>query len=217
MADTEFLPDEDVLDDVPEGGERSNVIFAGLSDAPPARAADPLDVRAPNAELRMSQIERRDSIRHFIVLVAVLAAIVASVFARPRESGYESVDVTASRPSRPFATGADSAATPSPPGPVGGETAARPAASTELNPAAVEAKRAAATALAAGQVVEAIEAGEHAVALDPTDAETWLILGAGYDQRGAPAEARRCFASCVRFATHGPRSECSARATTAPN
>ena len=72
------------------------------------------------------------------------------------------------------------------------------------------AKRDAEAALEKGRTAQAIEAGERAIALDPTDAEAWLILGAGYDQRGAYAQARRCFASCAREATHGPRRECAA-------
>jgi cytochrome c-type biogenesis protein CcmH/NrfG len=47
-------------------------------------------------------------------------------------------------------------------------------------------------------------------ALDATDAEGWLILGAAYLQRGSFKDARRCFASCAKEATHGPRGECSA-------
>ena len=46
--------------------------------------------------------------------------------------------------------------------------------------------------------------------LDPTDAEGWLILGAAYLQRAAPQDAKRCFASCVKEATRGPRGECAA-------
>ncbi len=211
VADAEFLPDEDVIDDVPEGGERSNVIFAGLSDAPPSHPIEPVGggtPSAPRADLRISVIERRDSVRHFVVLVAVLAAIVASVFVRPRDAGRESVDGLASRSPRP-AAGADSIAAPNAPGPGGAETVARPSAS-EASRAALEAKSASRAALAAGQALQAIEAGERSLGLDPTDAETWLILAAGYDQRGGHAEARRCFEGCVQFATRGPRGECSA-------
>jgi Flp pilus assembly protein TadD len=76
--------------------------------------------------------------------------------------------------------------------------------------AAREAKRTAQRALDRNRVALAVEAGERSVALDPTDGEAWLILGAAYQQRGTPSEARRCFASCVRLAKRGPRSECAA-------
>jgi Flp pilus assembly protein TadD len=56
----------------------------------------------------------------------------------------------------------------------------------------------------------AIEQGERSVALDTADAETWLILGAAYMQRGKYAQARRCFSSCVQLAQRGARSECAA-------
>jgi hypothetical protein len=76
--------------------------------------------------------------------------------------------------------------------------------------AAREAKKIAQRALDRGKVAEAIEAGERSVALDPTDGDAWLILGAAYQQRGATADARRCFSSCVRQGTRGPRGECAA-------
>jgi Flp pilus assembly protein TadD len=89
--------------------------------------------------------------------------------------------------------------------------AAAPAAAPEPDPiAARESKKVAQRALDRGKAAEAIEAGERSVALDPTDGDAWLILGAAYQQRGSAAEARRCFASCVRLGTRGPRSECAA-------
>jgi Flp pilus assembly protein TadD len=75
---------------------------------------------------------------------------------------------------------------------------------------ATQAKQDAEKALEKGRAAQAIEAAERSVALDPTDAEAWLILGAGYDQRGAFAQARRCFATCAKVATRGPRRECAA-------
>jgi hypothetical protein len=65
-------------------------------------------------------------------------------------------------------------------------------------------------ALEHSKVSLALEVGQRAVDADPTDAETWLILGAAYLQRGRYTEARGCFKSCVEQATQGPRSECKA-------
>jgi cytochrome c-type biogenesis protein CcmH/NrfG len=216
LASIEFLPDEDVLDDVADAspeGQASNVIFAGPSEAPPAHAVEAIEARArieAGTDLRISQIERRDSIRYFVVLVAVLAAIVASVFVRPRDTVRDALDVSTAQTARPVVVGADSMGAASRPDPMGSEAAKARAMSNEEGSEALEAKRASQTALEEGKSAQAIEAGERAVTLDPTDAEAWLILGAGYDQRGTHADARRCFVNCVRLATHGPRGECAA-------
>jgi hypothetical protein len=61
-----------------------------------------------------------------------------------------------------------------------------------------------------GDAVGAIEAARQSLDLDESDAETWLILGAAYMQRGAHHDARESFAACARKATHGDRSECRA-------
>ena len=59
------------------------------------------------------------------------------------------------------------------------------------------------------KVAEAIEAGERAVALDPTDGEAWLILGAAYQEKGNIAAARRAYAACLKEGKTGPRHECA--------
>lgn len=58
------------------------------------------------------------------------------------------------------------------------------------------------------KLADAIEAGERAVKLDPTDGEAWLILGAAYQEKGNMAEARRAYGACVKEATTGPKIEC---------
>ena len=65
-------------------------------------------------------------------------------------------------------------------------------------------------ALDRGHLAAAIEAGEQSVAIDPTDADAWLILGAAYQAQGHAVDARRCFVSCARQARRGARSECRA-------
>jgi hypothetical protein len=65
-------------------------------------------------------------------------------------------------------------------------------------------------ALERSSLVESIGAGERSVALDPTDAEAWLILGAAYQARGDARNASRCFKSCIDRSTHGPKGECAA-------
>jgi len=75
---------------------------------------------------------------------------------------------------------------------------------------AARAKAASQANLEAGKVAAAIEAGERAVQMDPTDGEAWLVLGAAYQQRGDWKEARRCYRTCVERGTRGPKAECGA-------
>jgi tetratricopeptide (TPR) repeat protein len=76
--------------------------------------------------------------------------------------------------------------------------------------AAADAKRDAQRALDRGRLSDAIEAGEESIALDPTDADAWLLLGAAYMQKGRLADARHCFSNCVDQARRGDRWECRA-------
>ncbi len=71
-------------------------------------------------------------------------------------------------------------------------------------------KKAAQRAIDRGDNKGAVEAGERALEVDPTDAETWLIVGAAYQQMGQGAKARQAFSSCMSKSTHGPRGECAA-------
>jgi hypothetical protein len=131
-------------------------------------------------------------------------------------------------PPLPEQSGQPSPAPPPPPLPPPPELAlpaAAPAASVQSSPPpaaaapgtgvadasdAVALKREAQQALEHSKVSLAIEVGQRAVEADPADAETWLILGAAYLQRGHYKEARGCFRSCLEQATEGPRSECKA-------
>jgi Flp pilus assembly protein TadD len=81
----------------------------------------------------------------------------------------------------------------------------------ELSPAeALLAREDARRLLEKGAGKDAIVAGRASVALDPTDAEAWLVLGAAYQLVGHWQEARSAFQSCMRLATRGPTAECSA-------
>jgi len=80
----------------------------------------------------------------------------------------------------------------------------------ELASEALEKKQASQQALEKGKLSLSIELGERAVALDQTDADSWLILGAAYMQRRDMKNARRCFSRCVTQATSGDRKECAA-------
>jgi tetratricopeptide (TPR) repeat protein len=192
----DFLSDEFVLDDVPEQGQGPTIVFAGPSDAPPALRAGP------------ATAQRTVRGRGPYVLVAIGfwagAAVAAITWTRPVASvrGIETMTVATRSPAgNPMAESSGSAA----------PSASDPAnAAEQAAEQAKQAKDEAQGALEKGRAAQAIEAGERAVALDPTDAEAWLILGAAYQQQGAFARARRCFATCTQVATRGPRRECAA-------
>ncbi|HEY1958503.1 MAG TPA: hypothetical protein VGH28_22955 [Polyangiaceae bacterium] len=69
-------------------------------------------------------------------------------------------------------------------------------------------KQAAKAALERGSNGAAIAAGERAVALDGSDAESWLVLGAAYQAMGNVGQAKRCFHSCISQGKKGPVSDC---------
>jgi Tfp pilus assembly protein PilF len=56
----------------------------------------------------------------------------------------------------------------------------------------------------------ALRAGQLAVELDPTDAQSWLVVGAAQQQRGQNDAAKKTFRDCVKQARRGPRDECLA-------
>jgi Flp pilus assembly protein TadD len=214
-TDDDFLADEFVLDDVPDNGREPTVIFAGPSDAPPVMPAAPAPGPATAPGWRP----------YVLVATAVLsaaAAVGATLGARRTTPGRDAISVArGSQAGDPAAEGSAATLAPSggttSAGSVPGATAsASPSASGEADaedPAvqqATRAKQEAESALEKGHATLAIEAAQRAVDLDPSDAEAWLILGAGYDQQKAYAQARKCFATCARVATRGPRRECAA-------
>jgi hypothetical protein len=69
-------------------------------------------------------------------------------------------------------------------------------------------KHASLDALEHRKLDDAVAAGEKATALDPTDADSWLILGAAYHDQGNFLAARRSYAACAKQATRGEVREC---------
>jgi nicotinate-nucleotide--dimethylbenzimidazole phosphoribosyltransferase len=130
------------------------------------------------------------------------AALAAAAVAAPPAAA--DIPPPAEAPAPPtVAADLPAAANPAPPA----DATEIPAQSTQ---AAGNAKKDALRALERGRVAESIEAGEQSVALDPGDADAWLILGAAYQQQGRSVEARRCFTTCAAHAQRGPRGECRA-------
>jgi hypothetical protein len=129
--------------------------------------------------------------------------------AAPPAAAAQPADTAAAQPT-PVAAGAPApSAGEAPAAAPPGESAAAPPPSAQ---SASEAKKASLKALERGRLAAAIEAGEQSVALDPGDADAWLVLGAAYQQRGRYADARRCFTTCAAQAQRGPRGECRALA-----
>jgi Flp pilus assembly protein TadD len=124
----------------------------------------------------------------------------------PAASAQPAQEVPA--PAAPAATAASAPTDQAPAAQAAATQAEQPA---ELDPAqAAKEKTASRIALERGRLGAAIEAGERSVALDPTDGEAWLILGAAYQEKGNAKDARRCYKTCVEQAKRGPRRECAA-------
>jgi len=132
--------------------------------------------------------------------------------------------VTPVAPAEPQAAAAGTAATatpepaPAPAAPVAPEPVQSAPSPKEETTAAespdaereeAKARETSRSALESNRIGVAVEAGERAVKLDPTDGEAWLILGAAYQQRGDPTNARRCYRACVAQGRRGPRNECA--------
>jgi len=75
---------------------------------------------------------------------------------------------------------------------------------------ASEEREVARKALEHGRLRDAAAAAERAAALDPGDAEAWLILGAARQELGQGAAAHAAFKSCVQSGKRGPVGECRA-------
>src|SRR6202042_2039152 len=78
-----------------------------------------------------------------------------------------------------------------------------PSSDTLAPASADEDKAASLAALEQGKIEEAIAAGERATKIDPTDADTWRVLGAAYQDQGTVIAARRCYRACVDSAKRG--------------
>ena len=84
-----------------------------------------------------------------------------------------------------------------------------PSSDTLAPASADEDKAASLAALEQGKIEEAIAAGERATKIDPTDADTWRVLGAAYQDQGNVIAARRCYKACVDSAKRGDTRECA--------
>ena len=97
--------------------------------------------------------------------------------------------------------------------PIPPPAAEAPAAADPLPPAksAHEEREDARKALERGKLKDAIAAGERSVAIDPTDGEAWLLLGAAHQEAGHGKDAREAYLQCTKQGKTGPLRECAAR------
>ena len=61
-----------------------------------------------------------------------------------------------------------------------------------------------------GRMRAGITAARGAIESDPSDAETYLLLGAALQETGQWKEATATFSKCLERATRGPKLECRA-------
>jgi hypothetical protein len=213
----------DAAREAPTPRPSSRIAFAAPSDAPPRPpfVHTPVHPRAQVPGAPAVGIDLPPPVRYAAVGVALAVAAGALWLVRPASPSGGSVAAPGS--SAPHHVAAESpvvepavpeqrvdAVEPATGPGATPEVGPGPSASPPGDPRALEAKHASQVALEKGRTADAIEAGERSVALDPGDAEAWLILGAAYDQRGTYAKGRACFQSCVDLATRGPRGECAA-------
>jgi hypothetical protein len=154
---------------------------------------------------------RRSYARHVMAVVAVslvvcVAALLRSVSSAPAAPSAATAPAAAFAPwPRAAATEVAAPAAPPPATPVA-EVADLPPAPEEALAAREDARR----LLEKGAGADALVAARASVALDPTDAEAWLVLGATYQMLGKTREAHEAFESCVRVAKRGRSWECRA-------
>ena len=209
--------------DLSESDEAVALFFTPVPDAPASRE-EHVDL-APEAPAPASPARppvdpaRRRALRRCVATALAVASVICvaaivrgavayttrETSAPAKAASLRSVDPPVEAP-RPAAAPPAEVLAP----PTSASVAAPPAPPGQDPVAARESKKIAQRALDRGKAADAIEAGERSVALDPTDGDAWLILGAAYQARGAAAEARRCFSSCVRQGTRGARGECAA-------
>ncbi len=64
-----------------------------------------------------------------------------------------------------------------------------------------------------GKAKDAYEAAQRSVAIDPTDADAWLLVGAAAQELGKGKEAHEAFVTCTKQAKKGEVGECRALLT----
>jgi tetratricopeptide (TPR) repeat protein len=177
---------------------------------------------ARHVHLRRAQLAKYVRAAVAVSAALCLAAVVRGAVARVTHEHEATAHARTSDPNRAVVAhqaphdfeatlaASPAAVVPAQVGPEAAAIAASPAPAVEAVPAksAAEEKRSTRIALERGKLQDAIAAGERAIALDPTDGEAWLLLGAAYQDSGKASEARRCFAACAKEGKRGAINEC---------
>src|SRR6266542_4042539 len=194
-------------------GDEAGTFPPSSFDAPETNADEP-----PPPPPSPQQLRRRARLRRFVagvvgaaslamMVVGARAFLTRSRARRPADSSFSvrqrvvpSIDATMAPPSAPAAQLAlDPAPTPS----------------DRVRPAHDPAPRTGTKAdvrrlLDRGHMREAVAAAREALEADPSDAETYLLLGAALQETGQWRESAAVFARCVDEAKRGPKNECRA-------
>jgi tetratricopeptide (TPR) repeat protein len=133
-------------------------------------------------------------------------------------SGEAPVPSALPKPTEGLAAPADGTEVHEAPAPAAGSNAVAavaavtPPPEAESAPAktAAQEKRDCQVFLDRGAFGKAVEAGQRSVAVDPSDGEAWLLLGAAYQSLGRAGDAKRSFSACLKQGKKGPLAECKA-------
>ncbi len=173
---------------------------AAAAQAAPIATVAPVETAAPAAPPAVTQAAPAAPLAETTAVQPPPAEAVAAVApaAAPVEPSPAQPVAAVAAPAAPEAKDPPAAAPSDTPAP-------------ELDPkAAAKEKNTCRSSLERGKLADAIEAGERSVALDPTDSEAWLILGASYQEKGDMKNARRSYKACLDQGKRGPKYECAA-------
>ena len=150
---------------------------------------------------RVSGLPPKRSARFFVFAILVCATAFAIFGIRKLQHRAPKPQVTQATPPPPEPKAAP---------PVVATTKPADPAPTIPTGNAIEEREEARKLLEKRKMTEALPHAQRAVEIDPSDAQTWLILGATYQDLGKGVEARDTFLACTKTATAGPIHECRA-------
>jgi len=152
----------------------------------------------------------------------VVASIALSATEEPAPAPAQTVAMNEVAPTPPSEAPAAAEAPPAVE-PAPAETVPAAIAPAETAPAAIETQEPAAPSAAPapskadvrrlierGHMRDGIAAARATIEADPSDAETYLLLGAALQELGQWKESTAVFGQCVEQATKGPKGECRA-------
>jgi hypothetical protein len=206
-------PTESLLSEGPtassDAAARSLIPVATSADSDPP-PDEPDDFEVPGAARPLSGATVRRVT--FVALLAAAAAVPAWVVFRARsvdmqaraEASTPKVSAASAGPSTLAPAreieADDDEPTPSEP----------PVAAVPIDPAkALEARREARRLLEGGQIEPGVAAARNAIALNPADPESYVLLAAGLQDMGRWAESRDVFSRCIHKSKDGINAECA--------